>query len=79
MDILSGNRELQQLPSTDSVGSRLRVLVAEDDPINDKVVKKRLEMAGHTVFFTSNGEACVDAFSSQKNVFDVILMDIHVY
>jgi nitrogen-specific signal transduction histidine kinase len=54
----------------------LRVLVAEDDPVNSKIVSKRLTKLGHTVHLTSNGEACATAFGSAAEPFDVVLMDI---
>lgn len=65
-------------PSNASLGGKLHVLVAEDDPINSQVVLKRLEKLGHTVLLTSNGEACFNAFSSNRHAYDVILMDIQV-
>ena len=36
----------------------LQVLVAEDDPINSKIIRKRLEKSGHAVHLTVNGEEC---------------------
>ncbi|KAK7419964.1 hypothetical protein QQZ08_010600 [Neonectria magnoliae] len=50
---------------------QLRVLVAEDDPINMKLLRKRLERAGHTVHHTVNGQDCatmpiVDGLTSTK-------------
>ncbi|KAJ5361453.1 hypothetical protein N7541_002297 [Penicillium brevicompactum] len=65
-------------PSSVSSGENLRVLVAEDDPINSQLVFKRLEKLGHTVLLTSNGEACFIAFSLNTQAYDVILMDIQV-
>ncbi|KAJ5949799.1 CheY-like superfamily [Penicillium verhagenii] len=56
----------------------LRVLVAEDDPINSKIIHKRLTKLGHTVELTGNGEACATAFSTQSGAFDVVLMDIQM-
>ncbi|KAJ5151599.1 hypothetical protein N7492_009894 [Penicillium capsulatum] len=56
----------------------LRVLVAEDDPVNSKIVEKRLTKLGHTVELTGNGKACAKAFSSHSPDFDVILMDIQM-
>lgn len=56
----------------------LRVLVAEDDPVNSKILQKRLTKVGHTVESTGNGEACASAFSSHSRDFDVVLMDIQV-
>ena len=56
----------------------LRVLVAEDDPINSKIMHKRLQKFGHQVHLTINGEACASAHSVPDAGFDVVLMDIQV-
>lgn len=56
----------------------LEVLVAEDDPINSKIVKKRLERSGHKVRMTVNGEECSSTFGDEPAAFDVVLMDIQV-
>lgn len=58
--------------------AKLRVLVAEDDPINMKILRKRLEKAGHTVFHTVNGEDCASAYKEASEDFDVVLMDMQV-
>ncbi|KAJ5170049.1 CheY-like superfamily [Penicillium coprophilum] len=56
----------------------LNVLVAEDDPINSKIIHKRLTKLGHSVQLTSNGEACTIAFASATKSFDVVLMDLQM-
>ena len=56
----------------------LRVLVAEDDPINMKLLRKRLEKAGHTVSHALNGDDCATEYEKQPNAFDVVLMDMQV-
>jgi signal transduction histidine kinase len=62
-----------------SIANReLHVLVAEDDPINSKIVKKRLEKQGHSVHLTVNGEECSSAYGEKPESFDVILMDMQV-
>ncbi|KAA6413225.1 MAG: ATPase of HSP90 chaperone DNA topoisomerase II histidine kinase [Lasallia pustulata] len=50
----------------------LQVLVAEDDPINSKIIKKRLEKAGHTVFLTVNGEECANAYGDKPSSWDIM-------
>lgn len=55
-----------------------RVLVAEDDPINSKIMKKRLEKLGHEAHMTVNGEECSSAHGEQATSFDAILMDLQV-
>ena len=56
----------------------LNILVAEDDPINSKIVQKRLEKFGHHVFLTINGEECASAYGDKAAFFDVVLMDMQV-
>lgn len=58
--------------------NNLQVLVAEDDPINSRIIKKRLEKAGHDVFHTINGEECAQAYSEKPTFFDVVLMDMQM-
>ncbi|KAL1849739.1 hypothetical protein Plec18167_005273 [Paecilomyces lecythidis] len=58
--------------------SGLRVLVAEDDPVNSKIIQKRLERSGHTVHLTVNGEECAIAHRESSGSFDVVLMDIQM-
>ena len=56
----------------------LQVLVAEDDPINSRIMRKRLEKLGHRVHLTVNGEECSSAFGDEPMGFDVVLMDMQV-
>lgn len=56
----------------------LSILVAEDDPINMKILQKRLERVGHTVQHTVNGEDCAMVYKDKSPDFDVILMDMQV-
>ena len=56
----------------------MRVLVAEDDPVNSRIVKKRLEKMQHNVYLTVNGEECASAFGENPKDFDVVLMDMQV-
>lgn len=57
---------------------KLHVLVAEDDPINSKIIKKRLEKVGHEICLTINGEECSSAYGERPAFFDVVLMDMQV-
>ncbi|KAM0439977.1 hypothetical protein ACHAPT_001077 [Fusarium lateritium] len=56
----------------------LQVLVAEDDPINMKILRKRLERLGHGVHHTVNGEDCATVYREKSTEFDVILMDMQM-
>ncbi|KAF4995298.1 hypothetical protein FDECE_12849 [Fusarium decemcellulare] len=56
----------------------LEVLVAEDDPINMKILRKRLERLGHGVHHTVNGEDCATVYRERSAEFDVVLMDMQM-
>jgi light-regulated signal transduction histidine kinase (bacteriophytochrome) len=56
----------------------LHILVAEDDPINSTIVRKRLEKFGHTVHLTANGKECATAYKCNLTCFDAVLMDLQV-
>ncbi|TWU75986.1 Light-sensor Protein kinase [Metarhizium rileyi] len=56
----------------------LNILVAEDDPINMKILRKRLERVKHTVHHTVNGEDCATVYKEQSPDIDVILMDMQM-
>ncbi|VDB87816.1 Bgt-2062 [Blumeria graminis f. sp. tritici] len=56
----------------------LKILVAEDDPINSKIIHKRLVKSGHEVYHTINGEDCANVFAERGAYFDVILMDLQM-
>lgn len=54
----------------------LRVLVAEDNPVNQKVTRRLLERAGHTVAVVENGEDALDALGEET--FDAFLVDVNM-
>jgi two-component system sensor histidine kinase RpfC len=55
---------------------RLRILVAEDNPVNRRVTGKILERAGHHVHIVGNGEEALEALDAER--FDAVLMDMHM-
>lgn len=57
-------------------GRVLRVLVADDSPVNQEVASGLLELRGHAVQVVDNGRDAVEAFRTQA--FDVILMDVEM-
>ena len=52
---------------------QLHILVAEDNAVNQKLVTRMLERAGHTVAIAENGRDAVAAFDNGN--FDLVLMD----
>ncbi|KAK0464731.1 uncharacterized protein EV420DRAFT_1061466 [Desarmillaria tabescens] len=55
--------------------SKLRVLIVEDNILNQKLLAKRLRLDGHTVVNTMNGQESLDAVKVDRD-FDCILMDL---
>jgi signal transduction histidine kinase/DNA-binding response OmpR family regulator len=55
---------------------RLRVLVAEDNPVNQKLAQHLLERRGHTPILVTNGRDAVEATRADR--FDLVLMDLQM-
>ena len=53
----------------------MRVLLAEDEPVNQTVIRLMLERMGCTVEVASNGEAAIEAAIRSDANFDLVLMD----
>ncbi len=54
----------------------LKVLVAEDHPVNQAYLEAVLDKLGHHAVFAENGEEAVRA--AQEQDFDIVLMDLHM-
>ena len=54
----------------------LKVLVAEDNRVNRKVLAKILERAGHKVTLANDGDSTLDLLEQED--FDIVLMDINM-
>jgi PAS domain S-box-containing protein len=54
----------------------LRVLVAEDNAVNQRLAARLLEKRGHRVSVTANGREAVEALANQT--FDLVLMDLQM-
>ena len=66
------------LPTSATPGSsrHLRILLAEDNPVNQRLVLRLLEKRGHQVEVVSTGSAALGALMRQA--FDVVLMDVQM-
>jgi len=51
-------------------------LVAEDNPVNQKLIARLLEKRGHTVVLAQNGREALEAL--EKRHFDIVLMDVQM-
>ncbi len=55
---------------------KLRILLAEDNPINQTVVARMLEKSGHILTLAQNGQEALSMF--QTRTFDLIFMDVQM-
>jgi CheY-like chemotaxis protein len=54
----------------------LRVLLAEDNEVNQRLAARLLEKRGHCVTVTANGREALDAL--EKGAYDLVLMDLQM-
>jgi two-component system, sensor histidine kinase and response regulator len=55
----------------------LRVLLVEDNPINQKLASRLLEKEGHTVVVVGNGKEALATLAGAPDI-DLVLMDLHM-
>jgi signal transduction histidine kinase/DNA-binding response OmpR family regulator len=68
------DREESLLPH--AAARKLRFLAAEDNPVNQRLIARLLEKAGHSVTVVGDGLAAVNA--SRRDSYDAILMDVQM-
>jgi signal transduction histidine kinase/BarA-like signal transduction histidine kinase len=64
-------------PDPASLPRVLRVLLAEDNPVNQLVLVRMLERAGHEVCAVADGDQALAALNAGQH-FDVVLMDVQM-
>lgn len=64
-------------PGSEPHSSRAaRILLAEDNPVNQRVACRVLEKQGHQVVIANNGREALDALEREQ--FDLVLMDVQM-
>lgn len=63
---------------TGSAPPQIRALLAEDNPINQLLVVRMLELEGLLVTLVKNGQEAVEAVDQASPSFDVIFMDVQM-
>ncbi|HSV27953.1 MAG TPA: response regulator, partial [Candidatus Omnitrophota bacterium] len=71
-----GEKPAETEPDAAAVLRPLRVLLAEDNPVNQKVARILLERQGHTVTLAVNGAEALRMAAAEE--FDVVLMDMQM-
>jgi signal transduction histidine kinase/CheY-like chemotaxis protein len=73
---VSENRPSHHIPDNFSENYPLHILVAEDNPVNQKWIKKILSKIGYQCEIAENGKAVLETVSHEN--FDLILMDVQM-
>lgn len=71
--VLSSTDSWDQQPKISNLGA-LKVLVAEDNPVNQMIIRKHLQKLDIDCTIVANGQLALDQL--RQNTFDLILMDI---
>lgn len=58
--------------------SGLRILVAEDNPVNQRVIRGLLEHAGHQTYLAHDGEEALAMLDSDEQAYDLAIIDMHM-
>ena len=69
---------VSSLPTADRVQGRLRVLLVEDNIVNQRVAVGMLTRAGHQVQLASNGLEALVALTREDADFDLLFMDMQM-
>jgi CheY-like chemotaxis protein len=64
------------VPESAKTRSRLRILLAEDNPVNILLTRELLRRRGHQIMEVTSGEGAVTAMAQET--FDMLITDIHM-
>jgi len=56
----------------------LHILVAEDNPVNQRVIRGLLEHAGHKTYLAHDGEEALSMLESGEQAYDLAIIDMHM-
>jgi two-component system sensor histidine kinase/response regulator len=65
-------------PPAAAASRRLRILLAEDNPVNRTLATRMLEKLGHAVVPVPDGRQAVAALEHERDRFDIVLMDVEM-
>jgi CheY-like chemotaxis protein len=75
-DIEEKDKDAEKENPNPETKRELKILLAEDHPINQKVAQMHLKKLGHTVETADNGKIALEMYT--KNAYDLIFMDIQM-
>jgi two-component system, sensor histidine kinase and response regulator len=69
---------ITQYSVREAIKQSIRLLLAEDNPVNQKLALMMLQKAGYAVEVVDNGKKAVAAYQADPRRFDLILMDVQM-
>jgi len=69
---------MTQYSVREDMKSSARILLAEDNPVNQKLAKILLTKAGYHVEVANNGKEAVEKYMASPKDFDLIFMDVQM-
>ncbi|MDM8541784.1 response regulator [Desulfococcaceae bacterium HSG9] len=72
------NKIITQYSVREAIKQSVRILLAEDNPINQKLALIMLTKAGYNVEVANNGREAVDKYTNTPDNFNLIFMDIQM-
>lgn len=72
--VIAGRRP----PATETGWHPRKILVAEDNRINQRVIEKMLRVGGHKVTIVSDGNGLLDKLDEDDGSFDLVLVDLNM-
>ncbi len=77
-DKTTQHRAADQPPVHEEMKRSIHILVAEDNPVSQKLAKLMLAKAGHEVEIANNGQEAVEKLIESPSDFDLIFMDVQM-
>jgi len=68
----------RQSAEDDATRQSVRILLAEDNPVNQKLAQLMLTKAGHRVTVANNGSEAVESYGRSPGDYDLIFMDVQM-
>lgn len=57
---------------------KLRILIAEDNPVNQRVIRNLLEHSGHQVYLARDGDEALTMLETHEEGLDLAIIDMHM-
>ena len=76
--VAKSQRLVTQYSVREELKQSVRILLAEDNPINQQLAMTMLDKAGYHVTLATNGSEAVEMYCRRPQDFDIILMDVQM-